>query len=57
MSIASARSCSSSTTAGASADEAVTEPEQAETAEGEAHYLFVGTGPIAPFDWSLLDDT
>ena len=36
---------------------AVTEPEQADTPEGEARYLFVGTGPLAPFDWSLLDDT
>jgi hypothetical protein len=35
---------------------AVTEPEQADTSEDEARYLFVGTGPLAPFDWSLLDD-
>jgi hypothetical protein len=36
---------------------AVTEPEQADSSEDEARYLFVGTGPLAPFDWSLLDDT
>ena len=36
---------------------AVTEPEQADTPEDEVRYLFVGTGPLAPFDWSLLDDT
>ena len=35
---------------------AVTEPEQADTPEDEARYVFVGTGPLAPFDWSLLDD-
>ena len=55
-SIASARSCSSSRTAGACADERSTEPEQADTPEDEARYVFVGTGPLAPFDWSLLDD-
>jgi hypothetical protein len=36
---------------------AVTEPEQTDPPEDEARYLFVGTGPLAPFDWSLLDDT
>jgi hypothetical protein len=35
---------------------AVTELEEADTSEDDARYLFVGTGPLAPFDWSLLDD-
>jgi hypothetical protein len=34
---------------------ALTEPEQIGR-RGEARYLFVGTGPLALFDWSLLDD-
>lgn len=34
---------------------AVTEPEQARTPVGQARYLLVGTGPLALFDWSLLD--
>jgi hypothetical protein len=36
---------------------AVTAPEPAGTPAGEMRYLFVGTGPLALFDWSLLDDT
>jgi|RhiMetdeSRZDD1v2_1073273.scaffolds.fasta_scaffold82006_2 hypothetical protein len=36
---------------------AVTQPEQADTPEGDERYLFVGTGALAPFDWSLLDDS
>ena len=35
---------------------AVTEPEPADQ-PGEARYLFVGTGTLTLFDWSLLDDT
>jgi hypothetical protein len=34
---------------------AVVEAEPADAAEGEAHYLFVGSGPLTRFDWSLLD--
>jgi hypothetical protein len=33
---------------------AVTEPEQADE-PGEARYLFVGTGTLTLFDWSVLD--
>jgi hypothetical protein len=35
---------------------AVTEPEQADE-PGEARYLFVGTGTLTLFDWSVLDET
>jgi hypothetical protein len=35
---------------------AVTEPEQAETPTGQTRYLFVGSGPLTLFDWSLLED-
>jgi hypothetical protein len=35
---------------------AVTEPEQADTPTGQTRCLFVGTGPLALFDWSLLHD-
>lgn len=36
---------------------AVAEPEQAGIPAGQARYLFVGTGPLTLFDWSVLDDT
>jgi hypothetical protein len=35
---------------------AFVEPEPADAAEGEARYLFVGSGPLTRFDWSLLED-
>jgi hypothetical protein len=34
---------------------AFVEPEPADAAEGEARHLFVGSGPLERFDWSLLD--
>ena len=34
---------------------AMIEPEDAEASEGDARYVFVGTGPLTLFDWSLLD--
>ena len=33
---------------------AVTEPEQSGTPAEHARYLFVGSGPLTLFDWSLL---
>jgi hypothetical protein len=36
---------------------AVTEPEQADTPARHTRYLFVGSGPLTLFDWSVLGDT
>ena len=36
---------------------AVTEPEQADTRARHTRYLFVGSGPLTLFDWSVLEDT
>ena len=36
---------------------AVTEPEQADTPARQTRYLFVGSGPLTLFDWSVLEDT
>jgi hypothetical protein len=36
---------------------AAAEQERAGIPAGQARYLFVGTGPLTLFDWSVLDDT
>jgi len=36
---------------------AVVEPERAGIPPGQARYLFVGSGPLTLFDWSVLEDT
>ena len=36
---------------------AVTEREQVNTSADRTRYIFVGSGPLTRFDWSLLDDS